>query len=119
MYLIRAESYARKGDTQSAMSDLNTLLSARWTSEAFTQLTATDASDALRQILLERRKELLYRGLRWTDLRRLNKNPATAVTLTRVVGMQTYTLPPGDPRYVYAIPDNVISFDPTMPQNIR
>ena len=119
MYLIRAECYARTGNVTAAMNDLNTLLQARWAGGSFTALTATDGQDALRQILMERRKELLFRGLRWTDLRRLNKDPGTAVTLYRTVNGNVYTLPPNDKRYVYPIPDNVISFNPEMPQNPR
>jgi len=119
IYLTRAECYARVGNTAGAMADLNTLLVNRWTSGMFTPYTAVDAADALRQILPERRKELLYRGLRWTDLRRLNKDPATATTLFRTVNGQAYTLPPNDNRYVYAIPDNVMNLNPGMKQNPR
>jgi hypothetical protein len=119
LYLNRAECYARAGNTLSALADLNSLLVRRWVNGAFTPYTAVDASDALRQILAERRKELLFRGLRWTDLRRLNKDAATAITLTRIVNGQVYTLPPDDRRYVYAIPDKVIAFNPGMPQNPR
>jgi len=119
MWLTRAECYARAGNTTDAMNDLNNLLQTRWAAGAFIPYTATDANDALQQILLERRKELLFRGTRWTDLRRLNKDTRTALALTRTVNNVAYTLPPGDPRYVYAIPDNVLSFNPGMPQNQR
>jgi starch-binding outer membrane protein, SusD/RagB family len=119
VYLIRAESYARTGDVSAAMADLNHLLENRWLGGTFTPYTAVDAADALRQVLLERRKELLYRGLRWTDLRRLNKDPSMAITLTRTVNGTTYTLPPNDPHYVYLIPDKVVRLNPGMPQNAR
>jgi hypothetical protein len=119
VYLIRAESYARTGDVSAAMADLNHLLENRWLGGTFTPYTADDAADALRQVLLERRKELLYRGLRWTDLRRLNKDPSMAITLTRTVNGTTYTLPPNDPHYVYLIPDKVVRLNPGMPQNAR
>ena len=118
-YLIRAECEARAGKVSAAMQDLNTLLQARWMSGTFTFLTAADSIDALAQILTERRKELLFRGLRWTDLRRLNKDPRWQKTLYREIGSTLYSLPPGDPRYVYPIPDYVIDFNPGMPQNQR
>ncbi|HEX9513937.1 MAG TPA: RagB/SusD family nutrient uptake outer membrane protein [Puia sp.] len=119
LWLTRAECSARAGQTAAAMNDLNTLLQTRLRTGTFTPVVATDAGDALLKVLTERRKELLYRGLRWTDLRRLNKEPQLAITLHRTVNGEVYTLPPNDARYVYAIPDNVISQHPEMPQNIR
>jgi starch-binding outer membrane protein, SusD/RagB family len=118
MVLTRAECYARIKNVPAAMNDLNQLLSTRWKPGTFVAYTAVDAEDALRQIFAERRKELLYRGTRWTDLRRLNKE-GRSITLQRVVNGVSTTLPPNDPRYVYPIPDNVMLFNPTMPQNIR
>lgn len=108
LYLIRAECYARTGNTQQAMTDLNTLLTKRWKSGTFSALTAATAGDALKLILAERRKELIFRGLRWTDLRRLNLDPNYAITLRRNLSGQSYTLPPNDKRYVLPIPDLVI-----------
>jgi len=119
LYLTRAECYARMGNVTDAMTDLNNLLVKRWAAGTFTPLSAVDAGDALRQVLEERRKELLYRGLRWTDLRRLNKDENTAITLTRTVNGEIYTLPPNDARYIYPIPDKVIKFNPGMQQNPR
>jgi len=120
MYLIRAECYARAGNTTAAMNDLNTLMITRWTQGSFVPYTAIDAWDAFLQILQERRKELLYRGLRWTDLRRLNKDTRTALPIKRTVqGLGVYELLPNSPRYVYAIPDYVIQDNPGMTQNIR
>jgi tetratricopeptide (TPR) repeat protein len=105
MFLVRAECYARAGNKANAMADLNGLLSKRWRSGRFAPFTATDAEDALMQVLTERRKELLTRGTRWLDLRRLNKEAAFAVTLTRSIGGNMVTLPPNDPRYVFLFPE--------------
>ncbi|MDP4129794.1 MAG: RagB/SusD family nutrient uptake outer membrane protein [Bacteroidota bacterium] len=117
MYLTRAECYARKGDVGDAMNDLNTLMVKRWVSGLFVPFTATDATDALNKILLERRKELLFRGSRWVDIKRLNKEGANIV-LKRIMNGQLYTLPPNDPRYALAIPADVIAIS-KMPQNPR
>lgn len=109
MLLIRSESYARTGNIPDALADLNLLLSNRYKSGTFTPLTASDPDQLLDKILLERRKELPFTGqLRWEDLRRLNKDPQYAITLTRHNNGQTYTLPPNDPRYVLPIPDSEI-----------
>lgn len=116
VYLMRAEANARTGNTTSAMSDLNTLLAKRWKSGTFVPLTANDAPEALSKILGERRKELLMRGLRWMDLKRLNKEPEFAKTLTRIIDGETYTLPPNDPGYALPIPETIIELT-GMPQN--
>jgi len=119
MYLIRAECYARTGDAPHALADLNALMTKRWVNNgSFIPYTATDAADALNKILTERRKELAFRGARWSDLRRLNKEGAN-ITITRVMKGQTYTLPPGSLKYTYLIPPSVIGFNPNMPQNPR
>lgn len=113
VYLIRAECNARAGNAAEAMKDLNDLLKTRWKKlngqTTFIDYTAINANDALQKILTERRKELVFRGLRWADLRRLNKEGAN-ITLTRIVDGTTYTLPPNDPRYVAPIPNDVIAF---------
>jgi starch-binding outer membrane protein, SusD/RagB family len=119
IFLIRAECYARKGNKDPALVDLNKLTQTRWKSSVpFPTITAIDAADALNKILAERRKELVFRGLRWTDLRRLNKEGANII-LTRSVDGQTYTLQPNSLKYTYLIPTEVISFNPGMQQNPR
>lgn len=119
MYLIRAECYARAGDAPSAMADLNALLLTRWVTNTYSNMTATDANDALVKILLERRKELVMRGARWGDLKRLNKIPAEAQTLTRIVQGVTYTLTPNDTRYQLLIPQAVVQYNSSIIQNPR
>lgn len=125
MYLIRSECYARAGNVSSAMADLNTLLIKRWKNTVtYPTQTATSADDALAKIIKERRKELLMRGLRWTDLRRLNKDTRFAVNLSRTVNEGTpavatsYTLPANDARYTLLIPQEVVT-QTGMQQNPR
>jgi hypothetical protein len=105
MYLVKAECLARGGNTAAAMDTLNVLLVKRYDKDSFVPQTATDAEDALRKILIERKKELVGRGLRWLDLRRLNRDPRFAVTLQRLRNGTLVTLPPGDPRYTFPIPE--------------
>jgi tetratricopeptide (TPR) repeat protein len=118
MYLTRAECLARLGNVPAALSDLNKLLVKRWTTGTFVPFIAMDAADALNKILMERRKELLMRGIRWMDLRRLNKEPQFAKTLARILDGQSYYLYPNDPRYVFPIPLLVIQMT-GIPQNER
>lgn len=107
-YLIRAECAARLGNKDDAMADLNTLLSTRWVAGTFVPLSAATSGQALNIILAERRRELILRGSRWFDLRRLNKDPQFAKTLERIQNGATYKLSPNDPRYTFLIPKKVI-----------
>jgi len=119
MYLIRAESYARAGSTALAMQDLNTLMAKRM-EPPYINRTASSAADALVQILVERRKELIFRTLRWTDLRRLNKDPRFAITLRRDRNNIGETpLQPNDLRYTFLIPTKEVINLTGMPQNPR
>lgn len=117
VYLTRAECRARAGSKDEAISDLNTLLSKRYSSGTFKPLSASTATEALDLILTERRKELVWRGLRWVDLRRLNKDGAN-ISLVRKLNGQTYTLSPNSPLFVFPIPPDEIS-QSGIQQNIR
>jgi hypothetical protein len=103
LYLMRAEGNAKLGNTAPAIADLNTLLVKRYKTGTFTPLTATDATTALNLVLLERRKELICRGLRWSDIRRLG------LSVTRTALGVTSTLTAGDSKYTLPIPPYVIS----------
>lgn len=105
VYLIRAETFARKGDVESAMSDLNKLLVNRFSTGQYVKLEAGQPDQALELILKERRKELSFVGdTRWEDLKRLNKELRFQKTLTRTINGNTYSLLPNDKRYVLPIP---------------
>ncbi|MES3016642.1 MAG: RagB/SusD family nutrient uptake outer membrane protein [Bacteroidota bacterium] len=118
MYLIQAECLARSGNRAEALKYLNTLLAKRWKTGTFTPLTASTDEDALKLVLTERRKELVFTGRRWSDLRRLNQDPKFAVTLSRTIGTIVYTLTPNSPLYVLPIPQDVIAMS-AVEQNPR
>jgi hypothetical protein len=62
--------------------------------------------EALKKVLIERRKELVWRaGLRWDDIRRLNKEGAN-ISLRRKLGNETYVLKAGSPQFAFPIPIN-------------
>jgi tetratricopeptide (TPR) repeat protein len=109
LFLIRAECNARAGNTIAALNDLNDLLVTRWRSGTYVPRQASSAAGALALVLIERRKELIGRGLRWTDLRRLNQDTKFAITLERTSGGTTFKLVPDDKRYTFVIPDEEIS----------
>lgn len=108
MYLIRAECSARNNNKDSALSDLNRLLSKRYKTIGYIPLTPLNTPDVLGKVLAERKKELLFRGTRWSDIRRFNLDGQN-ITLTRILNGFTYTLPPNDLRSVMLIPLEVIS----------
>ncbi|MNQ85856.1 SusD family protein [compost metagenome] len=116
LYLIRAECYARAGNTTAAMKALNDLLFTRWTNGTYVNMTAATPAEALSKILQERRKELLMRGLRWSDLRRLNNTALERKTDGD--GAVVATLPINNPRNTLLIPADVINLS-HISQNVR
>lgn len=116
LYLIRAECNARAGNTETAMKALNDLLITRWVTDSYVNMSATTPEEALTKILEERRKELLMRGLRWSDLRRLNN-----IDLERKTdgnGAVTASLPANSSRNTLLIPADVINLG-HISQNLR
>lgn len=118
IYLNKSECLSRIGKWEEAINTLNILLKKRFIAGAFTPLAALDGDDALRLILQERRKELLLRGTRWSDLRRLNLAPATSKTLYRILNGHTYELKANSLNYVLPIQDDVIQLSGIL-QNPR
>lgn len=119
MMLIKAEYYARDGQKDEAMNWVNKLRKYRFSAADYADLTATDADDALRQVIDERHREFFCKNLRWYDLRRLNNDPRFAKTITRQWGGETLTLAPGSNRYVLPIPAYQIILAPGIEQNPR
>ena len=116
--LISAECEARRNRPNEALADLNRLLVNRYKSGTFVPFQNLNASQVLNIVLMERRKQLLNRGIRWSDLKRLNKESQFAITIRRNLNGTIYELPPNDKRYVFLIPLEVINLT-GMPQNPR
>lgn len=116
--LMRAECFARTGRKTEAMHDLQTLLAKRWQNNTPPAIPDLDEEALIKKIIEEKRKELIFRGTRWSDLRRLNKDQRFAVTLERIINGVRYTLPPNDLRYTYLIPTNVMMWS-NLQQNKR
>lgn len=118
VYLIKAECNARLGNISEAMLALNSLLSKRYKPGTVPTLNPSTSEEALNIILTERKKEMVYRGVRWSDLKRLNKNPSTAVTITRNFNGTFYTLLPNDLKYTLLVPISVMQ-QSNLQQNPR
>lgn len=72
IYLIRAECRIRLGQIDEGLEDLNHLRSYRLKSEEYVLLTSMPKEQAIESVMDERRKELVFRGLRWPDLKRMS-----------------------------------------------
>lgn len=111
MYLTSAECYARKGDTELARERINKLLQYRWEHGYSYTIKEKDPEILLDTILLERRKELILRSVRWMDIRRLNLDAKYKKDIVRKVegDENTYTLKANSRGFTYKIPRIVIS----------
>ncbi len=110
LLLVRAECNVRLGNSKEAIADLNTLLSKRFRSERFEPLGNDLSQRELLEIALsERRKELLYRGRRWNDLKRLSADPEFSKPLIRVLNGVRYELDINSDKWVLPIPPDVIN----------
>jgi len=114
--LIRAECLARMNRLPEALADLNKLLRNRYKKNTFTERQSSDQELVKKMILTERRKELPMRGLRWPDVKRLNKEGA-GITFGRTVNGVNYSLLPNSSGFVLPIPEQVIELS-GMPQNL-
>ncbi|WP_026968022.1 RagB/SusD family nutrient uptake outer membrane protein [Algoriphagus terrigena] len=108
-YLIYAEASVRSGQLEEGSEAINFLLRNRMKS-GWEGIDFADEFQALQLILEERRKELPFRGLRWSDLRRLNKDERFQVTLSREFDGNRYDLTPDSEKYVLPIPARELSF---------
>lgn len=108
--LVRAECNAWLGNLTASVKDLNRLLSNRFEPQFFEPVSEDiTQSQLLRLVLSERRKELIYRGRRWHDLKRFGDEPAFAKSLVRVLDGTKYTLPSTSPRWVWPLPPDVVN----------
>lgn len=105
--ITMAECYVRLGKIPEAKSSLNLLLEKRYKKGTFKPVDINE-NELLEFVLKERRKELPFRGIRWSDLKRLNLDSKFAKSISRVWGNEIITLEPGSNRYVFPIPDQVI-----------
>lgn len=106
IYLTEVECLARLARTSEAKDKLKQFLVNRYSSN----IPDYDVNDILKYTLEERRKELVFRGIRWMDLKRLNLEESTSTVLKRNIGGKEYILLPNSERYVFPIPNIVLDF---------
>lgn len=117
MMLIVAEAAARSNDAATAVSMLNAIRAKRFATTDYTDLTAATGAAAMQLVIAERRREFFGTGLRWFDQKRLNKDAAYQVTVSRNFKGVTTTLLPNSNRYVFPISNKYILLNPEIQQN--
>lgn len=117
LYLIRAESAVRTNRFTQANVDINFFKSKRYDHNSIA-ISDLSQDELLETILKERRKELIFRGVRWSDLKRLNQQSEFGKVLSRAIGGKSYILEPKSLKYAILIPEIVIQ-ESGMFQNLR
>ncbi|QEM07154.1 RagB/SusD family nutrient uptake outer membrane protein [Mucilaginibacter rubeus] len=117
--LIKAECLARSNDVSGALALINAIRRKRFAPADYQPLSASDGATALNRVLDERRRELFARGIRWSDLKRLNQESRFAKSITHVFNKQTVVLQPNSNRYVFPIAAYYFKFNKNLVQNPR
>lgn len=119
MELTRAEVMARKNNVTGAMDIINEFRKKRIKAAAWQPLLAATPEEALQVVLAERRRELFFGGLRWMDMKRLDREgrmPAIK-RINKETGETLATLAPHSPQYTFEVPARVLQFNPGMIKN--
>jgi tetratricopeptide (TPR) repeat protein len=119
--LIAAECEARVGSVDNALTLLNTLRDKRIkNNEHYTKTSDMTKDKVLKMVIDERRREFVFSGItRLIDLKRLNRESWFAKEIVHSANGETWTLPANDSRYIMPIPNNVLEYNPTIPQYER
>lgn len=113
-YLIRAEANAKLGNYLNALQDINAIRAKR----ALPNLVNIPDADVLANVLLERRKELMFEGHRYFDLLR-NKQDIVRTFCgdPRELNTPACTYPVSSPTVIPPIPQREIDVNKNMKQN--
>ena len=124
VYLILAEAYARLNNLAESKSYVEKLRAKRIKGGDGTIATPANQKEMMDQIIVERRKELLYGFHRFFDLKRFNTEAEYAKTIVRVfpivntsVPQQTYTLRPDSRLYIIPFPHSARDRNPNLTLN--
>lgn len=121
--LTKAECLARAGNWQEAMVLIEDLRKCRIRTASYAPLEVSDKESALEAIFQERKRELIFHGISFFDVKRRNSLDNANITLTRkyrntdnewVVG---YSLEPGDDHWQMPFPWFYIQQNPEIEQN--
>ena len=126
VYLILAEANARLNQLGQAADYVNQLRAKRLSGKNTAIETPATQKAMMDQIIMERRKELLYGFSRFFDLKRFNTEPEYQKTITRVFPVvnvsetypqKTYTLQPNSRMYIIPFPHSARDKNPNLTLN--
>ena len=126
VYLIAAEANARLNNLTEAKGYVERLRANRIKGGDGTIATPANQKEMMDQIILERRKELLFGFNRFFDLKRFNLETEYQKTITRVFPVvnisetypqRTYTLQPNSKMYIIPFPRTATDKNPNLTQN--
>jgi hypothetical protein len=126
VYLILAEANARLNHLDVAKSYVEKLRAKRIKGGDGTIAMPSSQKEMMDQIILERRKELLFGFNRFFDLKRFNLEPEYQKTITRVFPViniseshpqKTYTLQPNSRMYIIPFPHSARDKNPNLTLN--
>lgn len=112
--LTLAEAYYRLNDETNARLYLNMVAQNR--DPSFAGYTSTGAQ-LLEDILIERRKELAFEGMRYLDLQRLNRDVVRVNINNNYVGITPTLIPTSNFRRIFPIPQDERDANPNISQN--
>ena len=121
MYLIKAECQARQNDVPGAMNTLNAVRVKRILPQFYTALSATTVQDAVKLIQRTKENELILGITPFADMRRLNKDPDYARTLTKKENGASLSLSPNSHLWTMPFPQGAIKNpgNGTITQNVN
>ncbi len=108
MYYIKAECQARANEIDDAMETVNTVRRTRILPEHYTDLEASNMTDAINKIIDDKANEYVQSQVIFCDYRRLNKEGKYPRTLSRTVDGVTYTLKPDSHLWIMPYPIQVL-----------
>ena len=126
VYLIAAEANARLNNLSVAANYVNQLRANRLSGTDTDIPTPSTQKEMMDQIILERRKEMLFGFSRFFDLKRFNLETEYQKTITRVFPVvnitaehpqKTYTLQPNSKMYIIPFPRTATDKNPNLTQN--
>lgn len=121
MQLIKAETQARAGNMTAAAASIRAIRQIRGANAGAAATAYPTLRDALRDILLERRREFAFEGHRYVDLKRLGKEAEQGTQRLdsdcASFSATECNIGPNDYRFTLPIPRNETNANPTIQQN--